>query len=96
MPPLLLFTALVWALLLFGGLVIGKPVPDGSGRMPAWMRVASSATLAAAGWLWLAAAGGPDIVLALIAVGMSTHFISTPGDVRVNPQPGSDEESVDG
>lgn len=32
----------------------------------------------------------------LIAAGMSTHFISSPEDVRVNPPPGSEEESADG
>ena len=63
----------LWALLLFGGFVFGQ----GDRRMPAWTRLASSATLVVAAFSWLAfSRGTPAAAYALlIAVGMSFGFL---------------------
>ena len=84
MPPLLILTAILWAAMLFGGLLVGRPAPDGSGRMPAWMRLGSSVTLAAAAWLWVSAGQGPKTPLLLIAAGMSLGLI---GDLLMTLRP---------
>lgn len=73
MFPILLILAIIWAGLLFGGFIFGKPQAGRAGRMPAWTRMASSLTLVVAGWVWAAAAwdsaaGG---FARLIAVGMT-------------------------
>lgn len=40
----------IWAALLFGGIVIGKPDAEHTRRMPRWTRMASSLTLVLAAW----------------------------------------------
>ena len=49
--PLFIALYALWALLLFGGFVVGRPSSDGVHRMPTWTRMASSAVLALAAWL---------------------------------------------
>jgi len=69
--------AVVWAALLFGGFVFGRPQGERAGRMPTWTRMASSLTLVVAGWAWAAtAAGSPAGRFALlIAAGMTLGFL---------------------
>lgn len=42
--------AVIWAVLLFGGFVFGKPTTDHARRMPRWTRMASSFTLVIVAW----------------------------------------------
>lgn len=75
--PLLVLLWVLWAALLFGGLIVGAPDSELVRRMPTWMRLASSLTLVAAAWLFaLQQRGAPhsDLVL-LTAVGMTLGFI---------------------
>jgi hypothetical protein len=73
MSPILLVLAIIWAGLLFGGLVFGKPQPGRQGQMPMWTRLASSLALVVAGWVWAAAAGDGAAggFARLIAAGMT-------------------------
>lgn len=48
----------VWALLLFGGFLLGKPAGDPLRRMPLWTRMTSSVLLVAAAWSWAVLARG--------------------------------------
>ena len=63
----------LWAVLLFGGFFLGQ----GDRRMPAWTRMASSATLVVAAFSWYAfCRGGPAANYALlIAIGMTFGFV---------------------
>ena len=63
----------LWAVLLFGGFFLG----EGDQRMPAWTRMASSATLVVAAFSWYAfSRGGPATNYALlIAIGMTFGFV---------------------
>ncbi len=85
--PGVLFVA--WAVLLFGGL-LGKPQAGRAGRMPRWMRMASSATLVVAGWSgWLIARDTPAATSALlIAVGMTFGFLGDLFMARLLPVKG--------
>lgn len=63
----------LWAVLLFGGFAFGRPNAEGTRRMPAWTRIASSLTLVVAAWSWYAfthdtAVGAYSL---LVALGMS-------------------------
>jgi len=63
---------ILWAVLLFGGFLFGGPA-EASRRMPAWTRMAPSATLVVAAFSWYAftrgtPAGGYAL---LIAIGMT-------------------------
>jgi hypothetical protein len=81
----------LWAVLLFGGFIWGKPALDGLQRMPVWTRMASSAMLALIAWLGYAfarpfALGGYAL---LIAIGMT---LGLTGDLLLSgltpiPQP---------
>lgn len=64
---------ILWAVLLFGGFVLGHPTGQPPRRMPTWTRMLSSAVLALAGWSWfLFSRESPVSVYALlIAVGMT-------------------------
>jgi hypothetical protein len=68
---------LSWALLLFGGFLLGKTSNDGSRRMPAWSRLASSAVLVVAAWSWYVVAGGgmAEGLALWVAVGMTLGFV---------------------
>jgi len=74
----LLGLLVVWAVLLFGGAILGKPVADRSRRMPTWMRMGSSLVLVIAAWSWFfLARGSAAEALALpLAVGMSLGFLA--------------------
>lgn len=73
----LLILLLIWAALLFGGFIFGRPREDGSRRMPVWTRVASSLTLVTAAWYWLVLARDSSASrFALpVAIGMTLGFI---------------------
>ena len=75
--PLLVVLWVVWAALLFGGLVVGEPNSELTQRMPQWMRLGSSLTLVAAAWTFaLVLRGTPNSDLALLtAVGMTLGFV---------------------
>lgn len=75
--PLLLLVWILWAGLLFGGLIVGVPNSDQSARMPRWMRLTSSLMLVVAAWVIAAQQRDmpyADLVL-LTAVGMTLGFI---------------------
>lgn len=74
---MLILLWVIWAALLFGGLVVGAPDERRSARMPRWMRLASSLTLVAGAWVFaLQANGTPNGDLALLtAIGMTLGFI---------------------
>ncbi len=67
----------LWAGLLFGGFVFGKPTADDQRRMPAWTRMASSFVLVTAAWTWYVilqpGALGPYALL--MAAGMTAGFV---------------------
>lgn len=74
MSPLPLVLWLVWAALLFGGFLFGRPAtPDGR-RMPTWTRMASSIALVAAAGLFAFSAPG-NAPLALTALGMALGLL---------------------
>lgn len=67
---------ILWAAFLFGGFIFGAPA-EAVRRMPAWARMASSATLVVAGFSWYlfvrsTPAGGYAL---LIAIGMTFGFM---------------------
>lgn len=74
--PLLILLVL-WAGLLLGGFALGKRHEDGTRRMPAWTRLASSFVLVIAGWLWLLSArgSGAETFALLVAIGMTFGLV---------------------
>jgi hypothetical protein len=68
---------ILWAALLFGGFVLGRVNVEGTGRMPIWTRVASSAVLVLAAWSWYLVSRGTTMSLfaLLIAIGMTFGLI---------------------
>jgi hypothetical protein len=73
----LAFLWLSWALLLFGGFLLGKTSSDGARRMPAWSRLASSLVLVIAAWSWylVARGGGASGLAVWVALGMTLGFL---------------------
>ncbi len=69
---MIIFLSLLWAALLFGGFILGKP--DAYRRMPLWTRLVSSAVLVVLAW-WLYATVDSSSFGLLIAVGMSFGFL---------------------
>ena len=72
----LLLLLILWAVLLFGGFLIGSSA-EKERRMPKWTRLASSAVLVLAAWSWYFFTGGgmvPRYGL-LIALGMTFGFL---------------------
>ncbi len=69
--------ALVWAALLFGGLLRRNPRPGQSGRMPLLTRILSSLTLVIAGWSWalFSREGGAAGYAAGLAAGMTFGYV---------------------
>jgi hypothetical protein len=76
-----------WAILLFGGFVVGPTSADGSRRIPLWGRLGSSLVLVVAGWSWwwLARSTPVASVALLIALGMTLGFIGDVFMARVLP-----------
>jgi hypothetical protein len=77
---LLLLLLVVWAILLLGGFMFGKPDADRTRRMPTWTRLGSSLALALAAWVWCALAltqahAAAALWLLLIALGMSLGLL---------------------
>jgi hypothetical protein len=64
---------LLWAVLLFGGFILGRPDAEAVHRMPTWTRMASSAALAVAAWSWFGVACGGEagIFALLVAIGVT-------------------------
>jgi len=80
---------LLWAVLLFGGFILGRPDGEAVHRMPTWARMASSAVLVMAAWSWFAVAwGGPAGPFALlIAIGMTLGLAGDLLMARLLPVP---------
>ena len=72
----LLFLLILWAILLFGGFIIGSSAEEGR-RMPKWTRLGSSAVLVVAGWSWVLFTREQLVFVYafLIALGMSFGFL---------------------
>jgi hypothetical protein len=68
---------ILWAVLLFGGFVLGRVNAEGTGRMPMWTRLASSAVLVLAAWSGYAVSRGTTTSLfaVLIAIGMTLGML---------------------
>jgi uncharacterized membrane protein YhhN len=66
---------IAWAVLLFGGFIIGSDDPQR--RMPLWTRLGSSAVLDLAAWSWFAFSRGTSVqsYALLIAMGMTLGFL---------------------
>jgi hypothetical protein len=73
----LLGLLLLWALLLFGGFLFGKPHAQRTRRMPTWTRLASSCTLVLAAWSWYLFTQDTSLTTfsLLIAIGMTLGCI---------------------
>jgi len=69
----LLVLLALWAVLLYGGFAFGTLNAEGTRRMPAWTRIASSLTLVVAAWSWYAFTHSTvvGVYSLLIAVGMT-------------------------
>ena len=93
--PWLLGLLLVWAALLFGPFAFGRPPGPQDGRMPMWARLASSLTLAVAGWSWYAAAHGTinEYFALLIAAGMTLGAL---GDLLLSRWIGGRQQMMPG
>src|SRR5579864_1860838 len=67
----------VWAALLFGGFVRGRPTASNPQRIPRLARIGSSVALVSAAWslFWLARSSPHGGYAALIAIGMTLDFI---------------------
>jgi hypothetical protein len=77
LSQVLFFLWIVWAVLLFGGGLIGKPDAERTRRMPRWTRMASSLVLVIAAWVYVLVYREQQYadVAVLIAVGMTLCFI---------------------
>lgn len=67
----------IWAVLLFGGFVLGRPSEPGGRRMPTWTRMLSSLALVVAAWSWHLFTRGTSVgdFSLLIAIGMTLGFV---------------------
>jgi uncharacterized membrane protein YhhN len=73
MPAYSALPLALWAALLFGGFLLGKPDARTGRRMPRWTRLGSSLVLAGAASLWLLQ--DPDPISLLIAAGMTLGLL---------------------
>lgn len=87
MPALPLVFMVLWAILLFGGLVLGRTDAGRTRRMPLWTRIGSSAVLVVAAWLWLGTDSLPIAYTLLIAIGMSLGLAGDLFMARLLPVP---------
>lgn len=89
--PALLALFALWAALLFGGFIWGRPTANGDRRMPTWTRMASSATLVVIAWLEYAFTRQSPLgrYALLIAVGMTLGLLGdlALAEVIALPQP---------
>jgi hypothetical protein len=83
----MLILLILWAALLFGGFMLGRPQPGRDGRMPTWTRMASTCVLVAAGWSWFAYARGTSAAAyaRLVAIGITLGFIADLTMARLLP-----------
>ncbi len=86
---------LVWAALLFGGFIFGKPTKKNPRRMPRMTRLASSFVLVAGAWFWFAVSQGTriDLMAFWFAIGMTCGFV---GDIFLARVDGSDNDLLFG
>jgi hypothetical protein len=72
----LLLLLVLWAILLFGGFLLGSSKEEGR-RIPKWMRLSSSAVLVVAGWSWylFVRESVVGVYAGLIAPGMTFGFV---------------------
>lgn len=72
----------LWAALLFGGFLFGRPDATGQRRMPAWTRLGSSAVLVVAAWIGFGISRDTPVAsfALLVAAGMTLGFA---GDLRM-------------
>jgi uncharacterized membrane protein YhhN len=73
MPAFMAVFLALWAALLFGGFLFGKPDARTGRRMPRWTRLGSSLVLASAASLWFLQ--DPNTVALLIAAGMTLGLL---------------------
>lgn len=68
---------IAWAILLFGGFLLGHSPADNQPRMPLWTRIGSSIILVIAAWslAWFGRQSETRTALLLVAVGMSLGFL---------------------
>ncbi|MCK6579669.1 MAG: lysoplasmalogenase [Anaerolineae bacterium] len=81
LSPLHIALLALWAILLFGGFILGKPEGDEQRRMPLWTRMGASITLTAAAWAWLAHARNAPTATRRMLLGLAAGMsLSTLGD----------------
>jgi uncharacterized membrane protein YhhN len=73
MPAFMAVLLALWAALLFGGFLLGRPDARTGRRMPRWTRLGSSLVLASAASLWFLQ--DPNTVSLLIAAGMTLGLL---------------------
>ncbi len=86
---LLLALLILWAVLLFGGFIMGRPAGDPPRRMPLWTRMASSAVLvlAAWAWAWVAKDTAAQSLAFWLALGMTFGFLGDLSMAGIIPWP---------
>ncbi|MCA9914478.1 MAG: lysoplasmalogenase [Anaerolineae bacterium] len=86
---------LLWAALLLGGFIFGKPTKSNPRRMPRMTRLASSFVLVAGAWFWFAVSQGTriDLMAFWFAVGMTCGLV---GDIFLARVDGSDNDLLYG
>ncbi len=77
----------LWAVLLFGGFLFGRPDAAGQRRMPAWTRIGSSLVLVVAAWSWHNISRDTSVTafVLLVAAGMTLGFAGDLCMARVVP-----------
>lgn len=86
---------LIWAGLLFGGFIFGKPTNSNPRRIPRINRMASSFVLVAGAWFWFAVTQGTrvDLMSFWFALGMTCGFV---GDLFLAREEGRDNDLLYG
>lgn len=67
----------IWAALLFGGYLVGRPPHRSDRRMPTWTRMSSSLVLVVAAWSWAVIVRNTPVATSglLIGIGMALGFL---------------------